>query len=237
MTILGGQGVAEVYEQYTRNHIVTEAVWLLEGDLAEEESTLVKYASEGPLRIALPSRLTPWKGVDDAIEAMALLSDRLGAYQLDIIGEGEEKPSLMKRVEKHGLGDRVRFLGLVPYGEPFFRLLRGYHVVVVPTRGLEDARIVYDAAASGCVLVHANTKTILHSTRELGAKWGFEPGNSGSLASALTEAFTYRDTWGKAAVEGIHLMRGKTIEKMHRERHCAGPAASDRACSRCSGKG
>jgi glycosyltransferase involved in cell wall biosynthesis len=188
VTFLGGKGVSEGYLGCNPNHFVYEAVWLLEGDLAQEGPTLEKYAAAGPVKIALPTRLSPWKGADDAIEAMGLAADRLGPCQLEIIGDGEMKPTLVDMVGKLGLGDRLKFVDPVPYGEAFFQLLRQYHIVLVPTRGLEDARIVYDAAASGCVLVHSNTTSILHSTRELGTKWGFEPGNPASMADALVAA-------------------------------------------------
>jgi glycosyltransferase involved in cell wall biosynthesis len=109
----------------------------------------------------------PWKGVDDSINALALLGDRVGDYVLDVIGEGPEKNRLVGLCKKRQLDNRVRFLPQIPYGEPFFRYIRRNHVVLVPTRGLEDARIVYDAAASGCVILHSKTPTLQNSAGKL----------------------------------------------------------------------
>jgi glycosyltransferase involved in cell wall biosynthesis len=219
LTILVGQGVVQTYAQYTRNHVVTDAVWLLDGDLASETATREKFAVPGPVRVILPSRLLAWKGVDDSIEAFSLLRELIGSFSLDIIGEGPEKARLTKLCAHHHLDDRVRFLDPVPYGEPFFQLLRQCHVVLLPTRGLEDVRIAYDAAASGCVIIHSNTKTLEHSVGRRSGSWAFEPGNAASFAAALAQAFSNRESWGAVAIGGIRAMKGRTIENLHRARN------------------
>ena len=94
-----------------------------------------------------------------------------------------------------------------------------YHVVLVPTRGLEDVRIVYDAAASGCVILHSKTEPLQNSAGKLPKTWSFEPGNPLSLSEVLAEAFTQHGLWGEAALEGIRSMRGRTMESWHRCRH------------------
>ena len=219
LTILNGQGVVKTYAPYTKRHVVTDACWLFDGDLADEGETRVKFAQPGPVRIALPSRLMPWKGVDDSINALALLGDRVGDYVLDVIGEGPEKKRLIGLCKEHELDNRVRFHPQIPYGEPFFRYLRRNHVVLVPTRGLEDVRIAYDAAASGCVILHSKTETLQNSAGKLPKTWSFEPGNPLSLSEVLAEAFTQRGLWGEAALDGIRSMRGRTMESWHRCRH------------------
>lgn len=219
LTILAGEGVAQTYVQYTRNHVVTDAVWLSDGDIGSEEATREKFAAPGPVRAVLPSRLLAWKGVDDAIDAFSLLGNRLGPYRLDIIGEGPEKARLIKLCTHHHLNDRVRFLDPIPYGESFFRFLRRYHVALVPTRGLEDVRIAYDAAASGCVIIHSSTKTLELSVGRLAKTWMFEPGNPVSFAGALAAAFAERGTWGPVALGGLRAMSGRTIDTLHRLRN------------------
>jgi glycosyltransferase involved in cell wall biosynthesis len=218
VTIFVGRGVDQHYRGEARRSIATNAVWLRASDLADEESTRRKFAETGPVRIALPSRLSPWKGVDDAIAAVARLGDRLGPYKLDIIGEGESLPGLMAMVDEAGLKDRVRFLPPVAYGEEFFGTLRNYHIVLVPTRGLEEARIVYDAAASGCLLVHSSTETLEAILGNLPLRFPHQPADPESLARAIEGAIQQRDHWSDAAVEGIRLMNGRTIEEMHQVR-------------------
>ena len=55
-------------------------------------------------------------------------------------------------------------------GEPFFSLLRQYHLALVPTQGTEEPRVAFDALASGCVLVHSNTPTLSAALEPLRGK-------------------------------------------------------------------
>ena len=59
------------------------------------------------------SRLTRFKNVHVAIEAMATLRHK--DYELIIGGEGEEKHLLIALSEKLGLADKIRFIGSVPF--------------------------------------------------------------------------------------------------------------------------
>lgn len=58
-------------------------------------------------------RLVKRKGFNDAIEALTYLRDKDDIVLL-IVGDGPEKGYLEKLVERHSLGDMVRFLGFQP---------------------------------------------------------------------------------------------------------------------------
>ncbi len=64
---------------------------------------------ERPFTLGIVCRLEPWKGVDLAIEAAA----RTPEIRLDVVGDGSERARLQALVTQRGLGDRVRFLGLL----------------------------------------------------------------------------------------------------------------------------
>ena len=115
-------------------------------------------------------------------------------------------------------GDRVSFLGEISYGDPFFAKLQSYHIVLAPTRGLEEARIAYDAAASGCVLLHSGTTTLNKAMRDVPVRWQFEPGSVQGIAHALLDMFELKALWKSAALRGIDAMRGRTIQEMHKAR-------------------
>ena len=63
-----------------------------------------------PFRFAIVGRLEPRKGVDLALDALAL--EPSGAT-LDVVGDGDERASLERRASARGLGARVRFHGFV----------------------------------------------------------------------------------------------------------------------------
>lgn len=216
--IFVGRGVEQGYAAAARASVTTNAVWLADSDLADEADTRAKFAAGGPVRIALPSRLTAWKGVDDAVRGVARLGDRAGPIALDVYGDGDQLPALQELVRSLGVGDRVRFLPPLRYGEPFFRALRGYHLVLAPTRGLEEARVVYDAVASGCLLVHSATPTLEAGLRDVPLRWPHPPGDPAGVAAAIERAVGRRAEWAAAAAAGIRLMRGRTIDEMHRVR-------------------
>jgi len=217
-TIFVGSGTAATYGRFCRRSITTAAVWLNRGDLAVPETTAAKFeqAGETVVRLAVPTRLNEWQGVDDVLAALIAVGDRLPRWHLDVIGEGPMKAALVEQARP--LGDRVSFVGEIAYGEPFFTRLRSYHVVMVPTRGLEEARIGYDAAASGCVLLHSSTPTLEQALSDVATRWRFEPGNVESLATALEQLFAQRQSWPTAALQGLQAMRGRTIEDMHKMR-------------------
>jgi glycosyltransferase involved in cell wall biosynthesis len=166
----------------------------------------------------VPTRFTAWKGVDDVIAAVARIGARIAEFSVDLIGDGPMKPRLARMVKQANLNGTIRFVDPVPYGTPFLTLLRSYHVVLVPTRGLEEARVVYDAAASGCALIHSATPTLEGACGALAVRWTHKPGDPRSLAAAITDALDRREDWTRAGLDGLRLMRGRTIEAMHEKR-------------------
>ncbi len=217
-TIFVGVGVAKTYSKFSRRFVTTGAVWLQEGELADREDTIEKF--EEPqmkvVRLTVPTRLTEWKGVDDVLDALEIIHNDLPPWHLDIIGNGPMKEKLLRKAE--GLKNKVSFIDEIEYGEPFFSQLRSYHIVLIPTRGLEDARIAYDAAASGSLIVHSGTSTLNKSLQGVRTRWEFEPGNIRSLADAILRVFAQRNIWRDAALQGVEAMSGRTIQEMHEVR-------------------
>lgn len=66
--------------------------------------------SQDHINILTVARLERGKGVDELVEAMALLPEE---YRLAIAGTGEQQPELESQVEALGLQRRVRFYGWV----------------------------------------------------------------------------------------------------------------------------
>lgn len=217
-TIFVGAGVQQRYSQYCKHFLGTQAFWLQDKDLACKDDIQQKFenASIPEIRMILPVRLEAWKGADDVIQALIALNDRIPNWSLDIMGEGPYKDYLISLSTQYP--EKIRFVDPVSYGSPFFEKLRSYHIVLVPTRGLEEQRVAYDAAASGCVLIHSRTVTLENSLRGLEPRWSFEPANVESLANAIERAIFERDRWMEAGLAGLAYMQGKTIDEMHRLR-------------------
>lgn len=93
-----------------------------------EEARAQWGLSQERITLLTAARLTPWKGVDYLIQALAQLPN----YELLVAGDGEDLPRLQALAQP--LGERVRFLGRLPrealYGAmraaDYFALYSGY---------------------------------------------------------------------------------------------------------------
>jgi glycosyltransferase involved in cell wall biosynthesis len=212
-----GKGPTDTYGRFARKSITTTSVFLKKQDLADEAEVTPKFSDANePVRLLVGARLMPWKGVDDVLLALSALHDQIGTVHLDIVGEGPENG----RLEKLAATSRhtIRFMPFTAYGEPYFKMLRSYHVVFAPTRALEEGRIIYDAAASGVVLVHSATSTHESALAAHPQRWSFAPGDVADLQKTLLDVFASRPRWGAAALAGIEFMAGRTIDQMHARR-------------------
>jgi glycosyltransferase involved in cell wall biosynthesis len=81
--------------------------------VAADEPTSVKAPDprgSGPL-VGMVGRLNWKKGYEYALDAAALLRDRLPGLRFDIVGDGSMRAELEERARGAGLADTVRFLG------------------------------------------------------------------------------------------------------------------------------
>lgn len=111
-------------------------------------------ATPPPLPAGTPSilcagRLVRDKGVDVAVDALATVVETLPATRLTVVGDGPEREALAAQASGLGLGDRVRFTGIVgPQAMP--GLIGDCHVVAVPSRWREAFGLVaLEAAQAG----------------------------------------------------------------------------------------
>ena len=76
----------------------------------------VRRSASLPLRAAFVGRLVPYKGADILLEAAADFL-RTGQLDLNIIGDGPQRPLLEMMVDQLGIRSSVRFHGSVPYDQ------------------------------------------------------------------------------------------------------------------------
>jgi len=88
-------------EEYVDNNIIEEKI----------KNRLDVDIQKYPIKLLTVARLSYQKGIDLSIKALAKLKNK--KIILIIIGEGREKKSLMKLVEKEGLKTNVFFLGKI----------------------------------------------------------------------------------------------------------------------------
>ena len=106
-------------------------------------------------RLLCIGRLTVQKGFDVAIDAAALMVERLPLLKLTIAGEGTELSNLRERVARHGLENHVEFLGAVSQ-DRVMRLMDESNVILMPSRFEGFPLVALEAAQIGRPIVGTN---------------------------------------------------------------------------------
>jgi colanic acid/amylovoran biosynthesis glycosyltransferase len=119
------------------------------GILPHEIPFRVQPPDGSEARLLFVGRQVPVKGLDVLLHALAQVSS-LGSVRLDVVGDGSERKANKDLAESLGLARRVRFLGVRSHAE-VLELMREAHLLVVPSRSMEDGQ----AEALGMVSVEA----------------------------------------------------------------------------------
>jgi glycosyltransferase involved in cell wall biosynthesis len=135
-----------------------------------------------PMRLAYLGRLDPKKGIENLIDAMALLPPAHSMLSIYGGGDPDYAKALAERVTRQALDARVRFCGVVT-GDEKERALASADLVVVPSHTENFGMVVAEALAHGTPVI-ASTGT---PWRELDARRAgrWVPNDPASLASAI----------------------------------------------------
>lgn len=101
-----------------------------------------------PRRAVFAGRLIALKGAAMAIDAIARTDD----WTLDLYGAGYEEQRLRARVDRLGLGDRVRFLGHQPR-EQVLAAISSAEAFLFPSMRDQAGWVVAEASTIGCPVV------------------------------------------------------------------------------------
>lgn len=106
-------------------------------------------AAQGPLRLIWAGRLAPEKNVDDAIEAVALLTALGRDVTLDILGDGPERPRLEQLGRTLGVAEQVEWRGHVADGPSYLAALAEADLFMLPSRTEGVPKALVEAMAVG----------------------------------------------------------------------------------------
>jgi glycosyltransferase involved in cell wall biosynthesis len=155
--------VSEYNRQYLRNQIAPSSNGkvhcIYNGlDLADFHFRWPRKADPGPAVILSVARLIDKKGLDDLIQAAAILKQRGRIFTLEIIGSGPLRQVLDARAAELSLGDSVVFRGAQPQEEVSSAYQRATIFAlpcIVTKEGDRDGTptVVLEAMASGVPVV------------------------------------------------------------------------------------
>jgi glycosyltransferase involved in cell wall biosynthesis len=113
---------------------------------------------DGVVRIGFAGKLIARKGVDDLLQATALLPPTYD-WSVTVVGDGPLMRQLQDMAGQLGVDDRVTFHGFANTTE-MPKLLAGFDVVVVPSRLDMRALITIEAMAAGAAIVVSDATAV-----------------------------------------------------------------------------
>jgi glycosyltransferase involved in cell wall biosynthesis len=130
-------------------------------------------------------RLKRYKGVETAVRAIALVRRSGVEVQLDVAGQGDDRPRLERLAAALGVADAVRFLGFVSEAEKRTLLRRAWATVFPsPKEGWGITNV--EAAACGTPAVAADSPGLRDSVRQEETGLLVPCDDPPALAAALT---------------------------------------------------
>ncbi len=119
--------------------------------------------SDRPVRLGAVGRLVPIKGFPVALHTAALLRDRGVDCQLEVAGVGARMEALRRLTDRLGLGDVVRFHGLVTDMPAFYR---GIDIFLCPSLREPFGNVCVEAAACGRPVVATAVDGLVESVSD-----------------------------------------------------------------------
>lgn len=138
----------------------------------------------GPHLVAI-GRLSPQKGFDMAIKAVALAMPHLPGLRMTLVGDGELRPALEAAIASHGLSAQITLTGW--QDEAGVRAaLAASQVLLVPSFAEGLPMVVMEAMATGRPVIASSIAGIPELvTRDTG--WLVPAGDAAALATAITD--------------------------------------------------
>ena len=162
-------------------------------------------------------RLERQKGHDVLIDAVAQAIAGGADLRLDICGEGTQRASLQARIERCGVGDRVRLLGQRDDAQ---RLMLEADVLVHPARWEGFGLVLLEAMRAGLPIIATRVGAIPEVVADASSGLLIESEDTAGLAAAMTRVADDKQLLVRLGAAG-------------RERLCAvfGPERTARATS------
>src|SRR5690606_22095355 len=163
-----------------RIHLVPNA-WAPTESLPAAEARAALGIPLDVLHLGWVGRLSPEKGADLFLEALALVPDL--PLVASIVGDGSQRQALQERAASLGLGNRVRWQGSLPAAGRYFRAFDGF---VLSSRTEGTPMVLFEAMAARTPIVAAEVGGVPHVLSANEALL-VRPQDPGALAAALRQ--------------------------------------------------
>ncbi len=207
-----------------RGHVIP-ASWIDEALVQSDAAAHARWQARrcnGPaaLQLLFAGRLQDDKGVRVMLDAVQRLRrDGRTPVHLSIVGAGPLESLCREQAAHNDAGVSVEVLEPVPYGEPFFSLLRRFDAVLVPSLADEQPRIVYDAFSQALPVLASATPGLQACVSDGVDGRLFAPADAEALADAVRAAAADAVALQQLGLAALATARAMTHQEMHRRRH------------------
>ncbi len=145
--------VADSLKELIFNHFGKDAI-VLHNMIGEEFLNIpkMKWRKNNKINIVATGSLIHRKGFDVLIKALAKVNSKMPDWELQIIGEGEERDSLQLLIDNQKLGDKVHLIGRRTKKE-IIDIYSESDFFVLPSRAENFSVAVLEALAAGMPVV------------------------------------------------------------------------------------
>ena len=130
-----------------RVHLIRNGYARTESSLSRDDARSALGIPPDAMAVGWIGRLSPEKGPDVAVGAVARMSC---AATLHVIGDGGDRDTLDSRIASLGIGSHVRFHGALPNAG---RLVRAFDVLLLSSRTEGTPMVLLEAMAAGVPIV------------------------------------------------------------------------------------
>ena len=201
-----------------QGHVVA-ATWI-NGDEVLTDSAVEalwsakEVAQSNEVRYLFASRLTEQKGVRILLAALRLLDQSGANFTVDVIGDGVLRQDC---VDAKSIFSNLNYnvLEPVPYGQPFFELVRRYHALIVPTVSDEQPRIIFDANSQGVPIIAFDTDGTRPFINNLETGWLVAIGDAKALSDQMRSCAEAHRSFRLCGSNSLKFAHASTHEQMH----------------------
>lgn len=163
--------------------------------------------------IGCVAMLRDWKGHDVLLDAFVRIHDRLERYHLVLVGDGDERENLQRRVRRAGLAQRVHFTGFRKNPWPYFRALDCN--VLASTKNEGIPQVLLQAMYARCAVIGTDVGGIPDIVRPAETGLLVAPENSGQLAEALIATLNDREKTRQRVEKAYAFVNARyTLDRM-----------------------
>jgi glycosyltransferase involved in cell wall biosynthesis len=160
-----------------------------EGRRVGEEKTL-----SSPLQLLFIGTLNDSKGAERALRALERVIGHRVDANLDVVGDGPERASLLARAEEAGIADRVRLHGWMPR-HALSPLFARAHITLTPSETEGWPKVLSEAMAYGVVPVASRVSCIPQYLKRFGTGRTVNAHDVNGFADAIVWYVAHPSEW------------------------------------------